>query len=251
MAEDALRAFQITPAARVVVDASRGRELPRRAVRAIADVVLRLRAAARSLLEDDQVAEPVRQATRRRGEELARMGFYDRLRRAVEGVSQADPQIPLFELLPAFEEETGVQVPPARGRAGRVSTSARPRARACACSPNRLRALSRDKRLRRIGVVGCERGEGTTTVALGLARALWRSSRSERVLYLELDLKRPAADRELGLHAPAVGLTQFLDGQERGAGAAPSHGRLLGPVGRRGAAEAARSAGDRPAARGC
>ena len=80
VAEDALRAFQITPAARVIVDASRGRELPRRAVRALAGWCYDFASCA-LLLEDDEVTEPVRQATRRRGEELARMGFYDRLRR--------------------------------------------------------------------------------------------------------------------------------------------------------------------------
>ena len=64
----------------------------------------------------------------------------------------------------------------------------------------------------RIGVVGCARGEGTTTVALGLARALALEPR-QRVLYLELDLKQPTADSELGLHAPAVGVNEFLDGR--------------------------------------
>jgi hypothetical protein len=79
VSDDALRAFQITPAARVVVDA-RGLALPRRAVRALAGWCYDFASCA-LLLEDDEVAEPVRQATRRRGDELARMGFYDRLRR--------------------------------------------------------------------------------------------------------------------------------------------------------------------------
>jgi hypothetical protein len=80
VADDALRAFHITPAARVVVDTGRGVELPRRAVRALAGWCYDFASCA-LLLEDDEVAEPVRQATRRRGEELTRMGFYDRLRR--------------------------------------------------------------------------------------------------------------------------------------------------------------------------
>jgi len=126
-------------------------------------------------------------------------------------VSQADPQIPLFELLPAFEEETGVRFRP-RAVTQVAFDERSPQGASLRLLANRLRALSRDKRLRRIGVVGCERGEGTTTVALGLARALALEP-AQRVLYLELDLKRPTADRELGLHAPAVGLTQFLDGQ--------------------------------------
>jgi CheY-like chemotaxis protein len=78
--EDVLRAFQITPAARVVLDASRGRELPRRAVRA-AGAWCHDFATSALLLDDNQVAEPVRQATRRHGDDLARMGFYDRLKR--------------------------------------------------------------------------------------------------------------------------------------------------------------------------
>ena len=78
--EDALRAFQITPAARVVVEVGRGGELPRRAVRAVAGWCYDFATSA-LLGDDDQVAEPVRQATRRHADELERMGFYDRLRR--------------------------------------------------------------------------------------------------------------------------------------------------------------------------
>jgi hypothetical protein len=80
VADDALRAFQITPAARVVVDTKSGRELPRRAVRAVALWAYDF-ASSTLLVEDDEVVEPVRQATRRRADELERMGFYDRLRR--------------------------------------------------------------------------------------------------------------------------------------------------------------------------
>jgi Mrp family chromosome partitioning ATPase len=126
-------------------------------------------------------------------------------------VSQADPQIPIFELLPAFEEETG-----ARARPRPVPLAAlderTPQGAGLHVLATRLRALGRDKRLRRIGVVGCGAGEGTTTVALGLARALATEPR-QRVLYLELDLKHPAADRELSLAAPAVGVAQFLEGR--------------------------------------
>jgi hypothetical protein len=80
VADDALRTFQITPAARVVVDAGRSQLLPRRAVRAVAGWCYDFATSA-LLVDDDQVAEPVRQATRRHGDELERMGFYDRLRR--------------------------------------------------------------------------------------------------------------------------------------------------------------------------
>jgi len=80
VAEDALRAFQITPAARVVVEMGRGRELPRRAVRAVAGWCHDFATSA-LLVDDEQVADPVRQATRRHADDLERMGFYDRLRR--------------------------------------------------------------------------------------------------------------------------------------------------------------------------
>lgn len=126
-------------------------------------------------------------------------------------MSQDDPQIPIFELLPAFEEETGVRVHPRPVAQAaldeRAATGASLRALA-----TRVRALGRDKRLRRVGVVGCGPDEGTTTVALGLSRAL-AAEPPQRVLYLELDLKRPAADRELGLKPPAIGVSQFLEGQ--------------------------------------
>jgi CheY-like chemotaxis protein len=80
VAEDALRAFQITPAARVIVEMDRGRELPRRAVRAVAGWCYDFATSA-LLVDDDQVGEPVRQATRLHADDLERMGFYDRLRR--------------------------------------------------------------------------------------------------------------------------------------------------------------------------
>ena len=80
VADDSLRVFQITPGARVVVEPGMGGALPRRAVRAVAGWCHDF--ATSALLADaDQVAEPVRQATRGHAEELERMGFYDRLRR--------------------------------------------------------------------------------------------------------------------------------------------------------------------------
>jgi succinoglycan biosynthesis transport protein ExoP len=75
----------------------------------------------------------------------------------------------------------------------------------------RLRALGRDRRLRRIGIVSAAVGEGKTTVALGLARAL-ALDRRRRVLLLEFDLRRPALDRALGLTPPKVGLREYLQG---------------------------------------
>jgi hypothetical protein len=80
VAEDALRAFQITSGARVTADTSLGGQLPRRAVRAVAGWCYDF-ASSTLLVDGDQVAEPVRQATRRHADELERMGFYDRVRR--------------------------------------------------------------------------------------------------------------------------------------------------------------------------
>ena len=126
-------------------------------------------------------------------------------------MSRDDPQIPIVELLPAFEEETGLVVRPLPvTRAAldeRTPLGAELRTLAA-----RVRALGRDKRLRRIGVIGGVAGEGCTTVALGLARALAAAPR-QRVLLLELDLKHPAADRELQLGPPATGVARFLEGR--------------------------------------
>jgi hypothetical protein len=80
VADDSIRSFQITSGARVVVDPGQGAHLPRRAVRAVAGWCHDFATSA-LLMDADQVAEPVRQATRLRGDELERMGFYDRLRR--------------------------------------------------------------------------------------------------------------------------------------------------------------------------
>lgn len=122
-----------------------------------------------------------------------------------------EPQIPVFEMLPAFEEEGAPPFEPGIV-AGTVLDERSAPGEQCRLLGARLRALGRDKRLRRVGVVGCGAGEGTTTVALGLARAL-SHDRRDRVLLLELNLGRPALDDELGLEPPAVGLRQYLAGK--------------------------------------
>jgi len=76
--EDALRAFQVTAFARVVVDPQHAGRVPRRAVRAVAGWC-RAFASAALQLEPEEIVQPVRQATRRYSLELERMGFYDRL----------------------------------------------------------------------------------------------------------------------------------------------------------------------------
>jgi Mrp family chromosome partitioning ATPase len=123
----------------------------------------------------------------------------------------AEPQVPVFELLPAFEEEGAPRFEPGPVARTLLDERSAP-GEQCRLLGARLRALGRDKRLRRIGVVGSSPGEGTTTVALGLARAL-SVDRHLRVLLLELDLGRPALDDELGLDPPAVGLRQYLAGK--------------------------------------
>jgi Mrp family chromosome partitioning ATPase len=122
----------------------------------------------------------------------------------------ADRQVPVFEDLPAFEEQGETH-----GRPGPVTRTvlderSLPGEQFRLLSA-RLRAIGRDKRLQRIGVVSAALGEGKTTVSLGLARAL-ALDRQRRVLLLEFDLRRPAVDKALGLEPPAVGLRQYLEG---------------------------------------
>jgi Mrp family chromosome partitioning ATPase len=126
-------------------------------------------------------------------------------------VTTADPQVPIFEALPAFEEDVTARFEP--GPVARAVLDERSaQGEQCRLLATRLVALGRDKRLRRIGVVASSPGEGATTVALGLARALSRD-RHRRVLLLELGLRHPALDGELGLDPPAVGLRQYLAGK--------------------------------------
>ena len=80
MEEDSLRLFHVTPLGRVVVASDRTARAPRRAVRAVAAWCFAFAKAALQANEE-KVAEPVRQATKRHAVELERLGFYDRLRR--------------------------------------------------------------------------------------------------------------------------------------------------------------------------
>jgi len=127
------------------------------------------------------------------------------------GKAAVDPQVPVFEVVPAFEEEV---LPPSHpGPVVRaVLDGGSPQGRELRLLAARLRALGRDKRLRRIGVVGATLGEGTSTTALGFAAAL-AADRRDRVLLLELDRSRPSLDRALGLDPPSVGLGEYLDGK--------------------------------------
>jgi len=61
-----------------------------------------------------------------------------------------------------------------------------------------------------IGVVSASPAEGKTTVALGLAAALSRSS-TQRVVLLEADLRQPSVEKYLGLPR-ANGVAEWLTG---------------------------------------
>jgi succinoglycan biosynthesis transport protein ExoP len=134
------------------------------------------------------------------------------LRLATDSRAEAtDRHVPAFESLPDFEEQPGVATHPGAV----VKTVLDDRSLAgeqFRLLGARLRALGRDKRLRRIGVVSAALGEGKTTVALGLARAL-SLDRQRRVLLLEFDLRRPIIDHALGFTPPEVGLAEYLQGK--------------------------------------
>jgi len=63
-----------------------------------------------------------------------------------------------------------------------------------------------------IGIVSAGPAEGKTTVALGLAAALARSS-AQRVMLLEADLRQPSIEKYLGLPR-ASGVAEWLAGSE-------------------------------------
>ena len=187
--EDALRAFQVTAFARVVVDPQHTGRVPRRAVRAVSGWC---RAFATAALQaeggrDRRARAPGDPAL------LARARAHGLLRPARapgEGVSRrstsptsrsppVDPQVPVFEMLPAFEEDGAAAFEP-RPVPRTLLDEHSAQGEQCRVLATRLVALGRDKRLRRIGVVGTAAGEGTTTVALGLARALSKDREAPR-----------------------------------------------------------------------
>jgi Mrp family chromosome partitioning ATPase len=122
-----------------------------------------------------------------------------------------DSLVPVFETIPAFEEEVGAPIRP--GTVARAVLDGRSAAgRQCRVLAKRLLALGRDKRLRRIGVAGACAGEGSSTVALGLAQAL-ADEGPGRVLLIEGDVRHPALDERLGLSPAPAGLLAFLHGR--------------------------------------
>jgi Mrp family chromosome partitioning ATPase len=130
---------------------------------------------------------------------------------AVDSRVETAGQVPLFDILPNFEEERQVTGQPSAVAQTILDGRSLPGEQFRLLGA-RLRALGRDKRLRRIGVVSATPGEGATTVSLGLARAL-ALDRRHRVLLLELDLRRPALDQALGLTPPKIGLGEYLQGE--------------------------------------
>jgi Mrp family chromosome partitioning ATPase len=126
------------------------------------------------------------------------------------GPSLDGGSVPVTEDLPVFEEDSTVAIPPEFVARTILDERSLPGEQLRLLAA-RLRAMGMDRRLRRIGVVSSALGEGKTTVALGLCRAL-ALERQRRVLLVEIDLRRPAIDAALGLEPPPVGLREYLEG---------------------------------------
>jgi Mrp family chromosome partitioning ATPase len=73
----------------------------------------------------------------------------------------------------------------------------------------KLKSLEEQRPLRCLGVVSATRGEGASTLGLGLATALALDAR-QRVLVVEASLRAPSLERLLGL-AAAPGLGEWLE----------------------------------------
>lgn len=120
-------------------------------------------------------------------------------------------ELPALEILPAFEEDTGFRFAPRQAVRGMLDAGSAA-GQQCRLLAARLVALGRDRRLQRIGVIGATRGQGASTVAIGLVRAL-ASEPGRRVLLLDLDLRRPGLDCSLGLRPRAGGFVDYLQGR--------------------------------------
>jgi succinoglycan biosynthesis transport protein ExoP len=128
-----------------------------------------------------------------------------------ESAADEDAVVPVFEGLPVFEEEDLAEDSPEPLTRKVLDEGSLPGEQFRLLGA-RLRALGRDRRLRRVGVVSTSQGEGKSTVTLGLARSLAVDGQ-HRVLLMEFDLRRPAIDRALRLPPPEVGLRQYLEGE--------------------------------------
>lgn len=130
----------------------------------------------------------------------------------------------MTEPLPAFEEDTSAEPRPS-GVTSAVLSDTTAASEPLRVLASRVRALSRERRLRTIGVVSATPGEGKTTVALGLARALAFAGR-ERILLVEADLRRRALDKMLGFPQATAGVVQHLE-----SGRSPLRIRRMGDSG--------------------
>jgi Mrp family chromosome partitioning ATPase len=74
----------------------------------------------------------------------------------------------------------------------------------------KIRGIAQERPFGCVGVVSATPGEGKTTIAIGLAAAL-ADAADRRVLFVEADLRRPAAEEYLGLPR-TPGLAEWLDG---------------------------------------
>ncbi len=132
-------------------------------------------------------------------------------RRDEGGRGSVERFVPVAEDLPAFEEREDLLTHPAAVVRTVLNERSLPGEQYRLLAA-RIKAIGRDRRLRRIGVVSAALGEGKTTVSLGLARAL-ALDRQHRVLLLEFDLRRPAIDKALGWESSPTGLLEFLQGR--------------------------------------
>jgi Mrp family chromosome partitioning ATPase len=90
---------------------------------------------------------------------------------------------------------------------------------------SQVKALGSPATSRCLALVGGSEGEGTSTVALGLATALAQEP-GRRVLLLDADLRAPAIEAKLGL-PPAPGLAEWL----ASGGEGPVPVRMVTPFG--------------------
>jgi Mrp family chromosome partitioning ATPase len=112
--------------------------------------------------------------------------------------------------LPTFAEAAWVSPQPTEETAAVVLSGRNAVAEEFRILLAKIRILSEKQPLGCIGIVSAVPGEGKTTVALGLAAALARQP-GRRVLLVECDLRKPAAERYLGLPRE-TGVAEWLAG---------------------------------------
>jgi capsular exopolysaccharide synthesis family protein len=78
----------------------------------------------------------------------------------------------------------------------------------------RVQRALKERGARSLMVTSAARGEGKTTTSCNLALALGSMASGRRIALLDLDLRRPAAARALGI-TPVVGIERVLAGEAR------------------------------------